>query len=151
MKLIAKFAATFAIAMASTGAFASANTFYATGNVISAEPQVRVIKGKCYTDNRTEKNTAGAVFGAVFGAAVGNQIGGGSGKDIATAAGAVIGSTVLGNQPAGTGETYCDADTPQITGYSVAYELNGVQLTTTTRQHPGSTIKVRLTVTPMAQ
>ena len=39
----------------------------------------------------TQGNAAGGVLGALAGAAIGNQIGGGSGRDSATAAGAVIG------------------------------------------------------------
>ena len=36
-------------------------------------------------------NTAGGVLGAIAGAAIGNQIGGGSGRDIATVVGGVMG------------------------------------------------------------
>ena len=36
-------------------------------------------------------NTAGGVLGAIAGAAIGNQIGGGSGRDIATVVGGVVG------------------------------------------------------------
>jgi uncharacterized protein YcfJ len=39
-------------------------------------------------------NTAGGVLGAIAGAAIGNQIGGGSGKDIATVVGGVMGYQV---------------------------------------------------------
>jgi uncharacterized protein YcfJ len=36
-------------------------------------------------------NAAGSVLGAIAGAAIGNQIGGGSGKDIATVVGGIVG------------------------------------------------------------
>jgi uncharacterized protein YcfJ len=39
----------------------------------------------------TSGNTAGGVLGAIAGAAIGNQIGGGSGRDIATVVGGVVG------------------------------------------------------------
>lgn len=47
----------------------------------------------------TSGNDAGGVFGAIAGAAIGNQIGGGSGRDIATAAGAVIGYQMGRSEP----------------------------------------------------
>jgi uncharacterized protein YcfJ len=39
----------------------------------------------------TSGNSAGGVLGAIAGAAIGNQIGGGSGRDIATVVGGVMG------------------------------------------------------------
>jgi uncharacterized protein YcfJ len=54
----------------------------------------------------TQGNTAGGVFGALAGAAIGNQIGGGSGRDIATAAGAVIGYQAGRGDPQPAGVDY---------------------------------------------
>jgi uncharacterized protein YcfJ len=44
-------------------------------------------------------NTAGGVLGAVAGAALGNQVGGGSGKDIATVVGGIVGYQVGRGEP----------------------------------------------------
>jgi uncharacterized protein YcfJ len=54
----------------------------------------------------TQGNAAGGVLGALAGAAIGNQIGGGSGKDIATAAGAVIGYHAGRGEPQPAGVDY---------------------------------------------
>jgi uncharacterized protein YcfJ len=54
----------------------------------------------------TQGNAAGGVLGALAGAAIGNQIGGGSGKDIATAAGAVIGYHAGRGEPQAGGVEY---------------------------------------------
>lgn len=59
----------------------------------------------------TQGNAAGGVLGALTGAALGNQIGGGSGRDIATAAGAVIGYQMGRGDPQPGGVVYrtvCD-------------------------------------------
>ena len=54
----------------------------------------------------TQGNAAGGVLGALAGAAIGNQIGGGSGRDIATAAGAVIGYHAGRGEPQSGGVEY---------------------------------------------
>lgn len=59
-----------------------------------------------YVEHRRQENNAGSVLGAIAGAAIGNQFGGGSGKDIATVVGGVIGYNAgRGND---TGETYTE-------------------------------------------
>lgn len=77
----------------------------------------------------TQGNTAGGVFGAIAGAAIGNQIGGGSGRDIATAAGAVIGYQAgLGEpQPGGVEyRTVCEIrPVTQRRGETVTFRYNG--------------------------
>lgn len=54
----------------------------------------------------TNGNTAGGVLGAIAGAALGNQVGGGSGKDIATVVGGVIGYNVGKGSPTPGGVEY---------------------------------------------
>jgi uncharacterized protein YcfJ len=44
-------------------------------------------------------NAAGGVLGAIAGAAIGNQIGGGSGKDIATVVGGIVGYQAGRSEP----------------------------------------------------
>ena len=56
-------------------------------------------------------NTAGGVLGAIAGAAIGNQLGGGTGRDIATAVGGVMGYQAGrgDSQPGGVSyRTQCD-------------------------------------------
>ena len=56
----------------------------------------------------------GAVIGAVVGGVAGNQVGGGSGKDVATAAG-VIGGALLGNT--------IEKNRNGTTGYSIVVDM----------------------------
>lgn len=73
------------------------------------------------------KGIGGTIVGGVLGAAIGNQIGGGSGKDIATAAGAVIGGTLGGqNDAVMEMQTRCSQQPIQIqSGEIVTFEYRG--------------------------
>lgn len=82
------------IATISSGTFAQEHAV-----VVHVEPkhalmQKRVCEPAESKPLEVPVNTGGAVLGAVGGAYIGNQIGRGSGKDIATAAGAVIGYNI---------------------------------------------------------
>ena len=66
---------------------------YAT--VVSRQPRFATAYQQVCTQVPVERRSqGGGVVGAIMGAAIGNQIGGGSGRDIATAAGAVIGAQI---------------------------------------------------------
>lgn len=66
--------------------------------VISKQPKFVTMYQQVCTQVPVERRSqGGGVFGAVLGAAIGNQIGGGHGREIATAAGAVIGGQ-MGSQ-----------------------------------------------------
>lgn len=71
---------------------------------------------------------AGAVIGAVVGGVAGNQVGGGSGKDIATAAG-LVGGALLGNNIEKTRST--------STSYEIVVSMDDGRRQTVTVQNPG--------------
>src|SRR5512138_1380854 len=87
----------------------------AYGRVIDVEPIVRYVtvsqpREECYDDyaRRPAPGVAGTTAaGAVIGAAIGRQFGGGSGRDLATAAGAIAGG-YFANQRALRNQGYRD-------------------------------------------
>ncbi|TFY98834.1 glycine zipper 2TM domain-containing protein [Ramlibacter rhizophilus] len=105
----------------------------------------------------------GLIVGGVAGALLGNQIGKGHGREAATAAGAVAGALV-GDRLAGSGATPAVVAQPmqrevrscrtvydqqqRLTGYRVVYDWRGHEGTALTREQPGATIPVRVSVTP---
>lgn len=106
----------------------------------------------------------GVLIGGVAGGLLGNQIGKGHGREAATAAGAVLGA-LAGDRVAGNYQPQyqpqyeraqrevrsCRAvnDMQQrLTGYRVEYTYAGRQYTTFTREQPGSTLPVRVSVAP---
>ena len=124
---------------------------------------VRAVMGppgqQCWVDrDQVERHdnsgarVAGGVAGAVIGGILGHQIGGGSGRDVATAAG-VVGGAVAGSHLAGRasgGEAYgtqdvqhrrdVPNDTP--TYYDVTYFFRGHEHHVQMSQPPGPTIAV---------
>lgn len=130
--------------------------------------------------NTQPRQYGGAIVGGLAGGVLGHQVGGGRGKDAATVVGAVLGAIAgdhLGNrnapaqydagqyyngqyanngryQPAQREVQRCrtvyDVQS-RITGYSVTYDYRGQQYTTLTRNHPGNSLPVRVSVEPIAQ
>jgi len=113
-----------------------------------------------------ERGYGGAVIGGVAGGILGNQVGKGHGREAATAAGAVIGAITgdrLQNSNAGPQQVvqapprevrscHTVVDTQQrATGYRVTYEYRGNQYVTFTREQPGQSLPVRVSVTPLEE
>jgi uncharacterized protein YcfJ len=161
------------LTLLATGALAAqAETFVDQARVQNVEPQyenVQVPRQECSSQwvNEPQPNArgdsyAGAIIGGVAGAVVGNQVGNGRGREAATAAGAVIGAITgdrIGNRPvqpsygnaqreARTCRTVNDLQT-RLTGYRVTYEYRGNQYSTVTREQPGRTLPVQVSVVPM--
>lgn len=159
-------------ALATCAAAAQADPFIDHARVRAVEPQyehVQVPREECRSewvrDTRVvaaPHNYGGAVIGGVAGAVVGRQIGGGSGRDAATAVGAVVGA-IAGDRIANRdAQPHVYEDAPRevrrchtvsevqsrITGYRVDYEYHGRRYTTFTREHPGTTLPVRVSVAP---
>jgi uncharacterized protein YcfJ len=167
MKRTAIFAVLAASALAS-----HAQTFVDRARVERVDPQfetVQIPRQECSTQIVTEAapaqgggiNYGGALIGGVAGGLLGNQVGKGHGREAATAVGAVVGA-FTGNQLAGSQaqtaapqqrevrECRTVYDTQQrVTGYRVTYQYHGQAFTTMTRNQPGETIPVRLSVTPI--
>lgn len=109
----------------------------------------------------------GAILGGIAGGVIGHQFGRGNGRTAATALGVMIGA-VTGDKLANPGGSTSLDERPQelarrpemrchtvyeqqsrVTGYQVSYEYRGQTFTTTTRQHPGEFLRVRVSVDPI--
>ena len=156
---------------------AQAQTFNDTARVRTVNPQyenVSVPRNECTNQWVTEqqpvasaRNYGGLALGGIAGAVLGNQVGGGRGSQAATAIGAVVGALAaeqIANQN-GFGNGYQQAaplqqrqvqscrtvnDTQsRLTGYQVEYEYRGQVYSTVTRDNPGRTLPVRVSVAPV--
>lgn len=154
-----------------------AQTFNDTARVRTVNPQyenVSVPRNECTNQWMTDpqpaassRNYGGLAIGGVAGAVLGHQIGGGRGRDAATAVGAIVGALTgeqLANQN-GWGGGYQQASPLQqrqvqscrtvnemqsrLTGYQVEYEYRGQLYSTVTRENPGRTLAVRVSVAPV--
>jgi uncharacterized protein YcfJ len=69
---------------------------FAQIEIVSEKPHyVMVTQKECeYKEVYVENSVGGSIIGGLIGAAIGNEIGGGSGKKIATVAGAITGANV---------------------------------------------------------
>ena len=116
-----------------------------------------------------DRQYGGAIVGGLAGGVLGHQVGGGRGKDAATALGVVLGA-ITGDQFQNRDQrgqydhgqyenvqrevqrcrTVNETQT-RITGYRVAYEYRGQHYTTFTRNNPGNSLQVRVSVDPVEQ
>lgn len=105
----------------------------------------------------SDPNVGGAVLGGIVGGILGHQVGGGSGKDLATAGGAIAGAAIGANVNRGgvgyeTREVQrCRTVTnAQPAYYDVTYWYRGVEHHAQTAAAPGATIRVDAEGTPLA-
>lgn len=113
--------------------------------------------------DRPRSETA-SVFGAIIGGVIGNQFGHGRGRAAATVAGVALGSAIANDSQRQdryrgryersivSTERVCSYEPRvrterQLVGYSVRYDYKGQIGETTTRNQPGSTIRVAVAVT----
>ncbi len=96
---------------------------------------------------RSEPNVGGAILGGLIGGILGHQVGGGTGKDLATAGGAIAGVAIGAN--AGGGNTRerdvqrCENAASTTPAYwDVAYTYRGLQHHVQMSAPPGPTIAV---------
>lgn len=129
-----------------------------------------------YPNQDTSRNYGGAVLGGLAGGVLGNQVGGGNGKVAATALGAVLGAFAgdsfdnrnarpapvypVQNYPSqgyptsGRGGERCETvyeNQSQLTGYQVVYDYRGQTYSTFMRNNPGNSLRVRVSVEPIAE
>ena len=96
-----------------------------------------------------EPNVGGAVIGGIVGGILGHQIGGGTGKDVATAGGAIAGAAIGANVNR-DGVAYGSRDVQrcqtvtnaQPAYWDVTYWYRGVEHRVQTTAAPGATIRV---------
>ena len=140
----------------------------AFGRVIDVEPIIHYVtvnqpREECYDDvaRRPAPGVAGTTAaGAVIGAAIGRQFGGGSGRDLATAAGAIAGG-VVANQRALRNQGYREVPVQRcevvndrvreevVDGYNVTYVFQGRRYVTRTATPPGDRIQIAVDVRPV--
>lgn len=101
-----------------------------------------------------EHQLVGTIAGALIGGVIGHQVGGGSGRDLATVAGAA-GGGYAGNRiqknlqdrdTVTTAEEKCDTvydSSEKIVGYRVRYRLDGKEATVQMDHDPGPRIPLR--------
>jgi uncharacterized protein YcfJ len=130
-------------------------------NVTPLTKTIHTPRQECHDEQVTQKapvkdehQVLGTIAGAVIGGVIGHQVGGGSGRDIATVAGAAGGGyagnrvqkslqdrdTVTSTQQ--KCETVYDSS-EKTTGYRVRYRLNGKEDTVKMDHDPGPRIPLR--------
>lgn len=146
---------------------AAAAEFDDTARVLSVTPQVEQVnypQQECRTEyvpvqRQQQRGVGGSILGGVAGGILGNQVGGGSGRTVATAAGAIAGaivgdrlenndgSVVTEQQPVRQCRTI-DNWQSRTNGYAVTYEYHGRTYTTVMPYDPGERLRVRVSVMP---
>lgn len=168
-----------ASALIATGALADSRAvetgaFYTYAKVTDVEPIVRVVqvttpRQACWEEPVTRaryphhgRSATPVLLGGILGGVVGNQFGGGSGKDIMTVAGALLGASIgrdaAYRQSAGqphstytTTERRCETETTvheeeRIDGYYVTYRYQGKTFATRMPNDPGDRVRIRVNV-----
>lgn len=161
------------LATGASAALAQTAGFVDRARVLGVEPQyesVQVPRNECSSQWVTEARPVaggngygGAIIGGVAGGILGNQVGKGHGREAATAAGAVIGALagdrIANNQQPAYQESQREVRScrtvhdvqNRLTGYRVTYEYRGHQYATVTREQPGQSLPVRVSVTPVEE
>jgi len=151
-------------------------SFWDHARVINVEPIIRQVQTstphqECWqeevrhpvTVQRSPNSASSTLVGAIIGGVIGNQFGGGSGKQLATAAGTMLGAS-LGNDAARAHQRYTTYDrvseqtrcttnveyhTEERTeGYNVTYRYRGETFTSRMNYHPGKKLRLRVKVIP---
>jgi len=148
---------------------------YDMARVVAVDPIVRRVRvdsprRECWEEVRTaypersHAESAGPmILGGIIGGVIGHQVGSGRGRDIATAAGTLIGASIGHDTAArrssrsGAPEEYtverCEtrrvsAYEERVEGYHVTYEYLGREYSTELPYDPGDRIRVRVAVAP---
>ncbi len=125
-------------------------------NITSVRAVVGTPEQRCWVEpgqvaqTQGSANIPGAVVGALLGGILGHQVGGGSGKDLATAGGAIAGAA-LGYNVGSNGQAAATPDVQRCESVSnqaqaqywdVTYSFRGQEHRTQVTTPPGSTITV---------
>lgn len=141
----------------------STGQFYDYARVTSATPIYETIehrvprqcRHRTVRDDRRQSATP-AILGAIIGAAIGNELGHNkSNKRVGAVAGGILGGSI-GSDIAKGGHKghHCnqyDVEYEErVVGYDVDYRYRGNTYSTTTAQHPGKRIQLKLFFEPVA-
>jgi uncharacterized protein YcfJ len=146
------------------------NSYFAYGDVITAEPIIRhtstrIPRTECrpthtsYISHQApaRNNAMPTLIGGLLGGIIGHQFGGGSGKTALTIAGTFAGATIANNvnrrQRHYEEVKRCTVvhdvrNIENVEGYLVTYRYQGKQFTRTMDEHPGSRVRIRIQVEP---
>lgn len=133
------------------------------GREVCRNEQVHIPQYSQHYDARPRSESA-SVFGAILGGVIGNQFGSGRGRAAATVAGVALGSAIANDNQRQdryrnryersivSTERVCSYEPHirterELVGYNVRYDYKGQIGETTTRNQPGSTIRVAIAVT----
>lgn len=172
LKLISVAALSLAVVAPAAAGHRTGRDYYDYARVVRVKPiyetvQVESARTVCWKEPRHYHHGVSytpEIFGAIVGGVVGNQFGSGSGRDIATVAGAVLGGSVAHDIKVrngyGRGHSHhemverCRTEPvyhseERVVGYRVKYRYRGKVYWTRTAEHPGHRIKVRVDVSPV--
>ena len=171
--LISLMISVFALGTVAT-ASAQTSVSYDYATVLSATPVTQIFtyqepRQQCWVETverpgRKEYSATGTVLGGVIGAAIGNQLGHKKrNKQVGAVAGALLGASI-GNDISRRNARHYGGYTDQVekcrtiqetieeervVGYDVSYRYQGKTYRTRTQSHPGDSIRLRLSVTPV--
>ena len=132
----------------------SAATYFEDVPVVSVTPVIdrsctSYSNGPSYQEQAPRSRTA-PIVGAIIGGALGNQVGDGTGRDVATVAGAVLGYNITrdaqernryNERQRGSRSVHCDEHVREyFVQFRTAYGLEAVTLP----YHPGRTVRLRI-------
>jgi len=138
--------------------------YFDEARVIAVTPQTERVnypREECRTEyvreNVSSRSPVGAIIGGIAGGLLGSQVGKGSGRVAGAAVGAGVGA-VVGDRMSTRQASYetrpvehckmVDSWQTVTSGYHVTYRYNGRNYTTFTDSDPGSTIPIRVAVSP---
>ena len=157
---------------------AQAQTMIDTARVRSAQPQYessRIPRQECtnrwrpehgnrhsqvvqdqnqYPNQDNSRHYGGAVLGGLAGGVLGNQVGGGNGNARPAPVYPAQNYPAQVYPTSGRGEDRCQTvyeNQSQLTGYQVVYDYRGQTYSTFMRNHPGNSLRVRVSVEPIAE
>lgn len=135
--------------------------------VIYVEPVIQVVhvnqpQRDCWQETRTQisygsGSATGTLLGGVIGGIIGHDLGRGHHQDVATLAGTLLGASIgqdlshSSRVAIPVTQTHCEsrndyAQEERIVGYRVTYRYSNRTYVTRTDRHPGSKIRITLTL-----
>lgn len=151
------------------GAQAGEEAFYDYADVTSVRPVYKIVRmpvseNECWDElvehREHHESATGMIAGGIIGGLIGHQFGGGSGKDVATVAGTLLGGSIgrdATRRPPRvyrTTEQRCQVTThyveeERLGGYRVHYSYGGRSYSRLMSRDPGERLRVRVAVTPV--